>query len=353
MLDFDVVTLLDAFAHLPEVRPKVASGWLEAHQPDELAMLDCMGFLRRDDRPSEIEFNGDTCAVHYHEEGDGSLLMFFFEEDGDDPVHYIREAECVGWEIDYRPMVEIARRSLCCRGAAEEVVPGFLWRLGAATQQSRDVWLARNAGSNTAVGERLKDIRKSAVLLQFGKTRGGFPCIVDLPLVNLLAPMDKSLSLNAEAVALSIAEAVALKKGDDIGGGNPHPKKQAEYKAILEGWIWTWFDARLHAAKIVEEGDWENTEYRATWVEYAMLSQKQICGEANVPQKAFTRALAVWKKDEFGLGRFYVLVTEEFIRRRPVKYKIGDGREAECLNDFFRLHRELIQKMRHSVPHRF
>ena len=347
----DIVALLNAFAHLPEAKPKVASGWLEAHKPGELAMLDGMGFLRRDDRPLEIEFNGDTCAVHYHEEGDGSLLMFFFEEDGNGPVHYIRKGGCAGWEIDYGPLASIARRALGCRGTMEEVVPGFLWRLGAATQQSRDVWLARNAGSNTAVGERLKGIRKSAILLQFGKTRGGFPCIVDLSLVNLLGSVDNSLSLNAEAVTLSVAEAVAAAKGNEGGCENPHPKKQAGYKASLEGWIWTWFDARLHAAKIVEDGEDDDPDFDPAWVEYAMLSQKQICEKANVPEKAFTRALAVWKRDEFGLGRFYVLVTEEFIRRRPVKSRIGDGREAERLNDFFRLHRELIQKMRHSVPH--
>lgn len=350
MPEFNLTSLLEAFAYMPETRPKVASGWLEAHQPKELALLDGMGFLRRDDRPSEVEYSGDICAIHYHEEPDGSLFMFCFD-DNESPPHILGGEECVGWEIDYSPLVGIARRSLGCRGAAEEVISGFLWRLGTATQQSRDVWLARNAGSNAEIAERLKGIRKSSVLLQFGKTKGGFPCIADIPLASLLTPVGNQLALNAEAVMLSIDEAVAAAKGDGGGSDIPHPGKQAGYKATLEGWIWFWFDARLHAAKIVEDGDFDNPRFNPAWAEYAMLSQKQICEEAKVPQKAFTRALAAWRKDVFGLGRFYVLVTEEFIRRRPVKYKIGDGREAERLNDFFRLHRELIQDMRRNVPH--
>lgn len=111
-------------------------------------------------------------------------------------------------------------------------------------------------------------------------------------------------------------------------------------------------DARLKAARVVEFNDGSDPDINERWVDFEILTQKQICDEIGIQPNVFTRAKEAWKEDVAGYGQFYLLITDEFVRRRPMKSKgTASADDARRLNDFYNLHREVITSARMHRPH--
>lgn len=341
MPEWDAASFLDALAPSPECRVKLPVNHFENHSPELFEGLRAQGFLVPDARPQYIDYFGETCALHYLDNPYGKTTICFQEEEG--TFHTIREELCRGWEITYSPLTELIHTSLSCRGRIEEVIPGFLWKTGLATRQSREVWLCRNCA---ACIEQLKELPKSALLFSFGTYGSAQPAPHTFKLFNFITAKNGQLTLDADSVLAALDEEIAAQSGSK--GATPAYDKQKNAQKSIESWLWMWLNSRLKAAKIIVSGDTEEDVCKE-WAHYEVISQKQICQELNITPMMYTRTKEAWEKDKAGYGQFFLLVNAEFVKRRPRRYS-GESTAVVRLNEFYHAHRKVIEKLRRNPP---
>ena len=352
----DLLDLVNDFAVDPGETASVPAGWLEANKPEQLEHLKAMGFLRPDNHPMYVEYNGDAHEVHWLERLSEPPLPYCFKDEDSEfgGMHFLDDDELRGWRMQFGPLAELVRRSLSCRGQMREETPGFLWMAGTTTQQSREVWLCRSLSQHPELMEKIGRLPKSAILFQFGSVGAthSMEVALDIRLADVLAEDGEGhLALDAEAVGEMLAAKFAVRRGE-CGNTRPVFGAQNSYQFALQKWLWGWFDARLKAARVVEFNDGPDPDINERWVDFEILTQKQICDEIGIQPNVFTRAKEAWKEDVAGYGQFYLLITDEFVRRRPMKSKgTASADAARRLNDFYNLHREVITSARMHRPH--
>lgn len=346
----ELIDLLNDSAATEEATATLPSRWLEEHAPQLVEPLQRQGFLLRDASPEYVEYNGDTHRIHFMERLGTAPVPYCFEDEEDySGTHFLTDEEQRGRRFQFTPLAELLHRGLSCRGAIREAVPGFLWLVGTATQQAREVWLCR--GNGPAVLAHLAELPKSALLFRFGiyGTYNHADVFLDALLPDYLTDSGGMLGFDREA--LSDVIAAMLKANGSTTAKRPAFGVQNNIQMAIEEWVWSWFDARLKAAKGLAYDDEPDPDVNTEWAAYDILTQKHICDRLGISPKTFTRTKEAWKKDVCGYGRLFLLIAEEFICRRARKDSETPENAVSRLNDFYHLHRDIIESARQHRAH--
>lgn len=281
--------------------------------------------------------------------------------------HILNPIQIKRYRVIFAPLVKCIRDELNCRGEVDELLSGKVWHLGLAGSEHRDTYLVRNWNTDKEVQNKIKSAKPGSLVFYLGRE----PEVVQIGCRRSDAKEDGQhmeaqyyrvgtlMEYTQEAGYVFRADIVRQNLRDMQAAVGPKsyrgkvlPGKQETYQRNLEVWTWTWFDARLKAAKTLTDYSGEpDPDVNPAWVDNVYLTQKQVCEKAGVDNKAFTRAKAAWKKDRNGFGQFFYKVSEQFIMRRPQKDRANDGREAELLNDFYKENKAIISEMRKQRPH--
>lgn len=314
---------------------------------------------------TEVRDGDDMYKVVPLTNEEGETVMGYVDCYGN--PHIVTPLVLKRYKVIFDLLVKCIRDELHCTGAPDVLLPERAWYLGVAGSEHRDAYLIRNWSTDREVQERIKVAKPGSLVFYLGQP----PDIVQIGYRRSDAKedgdrleaqyyrADSLIEYTQEAGYVFRADIVRQKLKDmqaAIGSkktkGKPLPGKQETYQRKLETWIWTWFDAKLRAAKAITDftGD-PDPDINPAWLDQEYMTQKEVCDEAGIDYKCFSRAKKVWEKDVTGFGLIFFRISETFIMRRPLKDKANDGRAAERLNDFYRTNKDVIDELRQRRPH--
>ena len=224
------------------------------------------------------------------------------------PHYYYKDEDCVIWltqeelrsySFSFAPLPDCLRGKLGCRGVSGEIFRNRLWNIGTYGQGARNVYLARNPGTDKAVMERLRQATPASLVLQFGNTSTDIPLdsrqVFDL--AGLMEWRDGCISFNASPIAANVEaqQAENQLKERMVHARTAH---QDGIEMMLRGW----FRAKYENAKRCARGE----EARGVQKRFAFSTQEGLAKAMRISKAAVTRAKAKWEEDLFGNGGIYL-----------------------------------------------
>ena len=373
LIRFPDIPLSDVLRAVKSQEAVLSESYVRILSSDMMEILSARGLLDQVDDAGEVIDGAEHHEIFAIPRDDGSDPAFsYLGTEG--AVHSVEKADQIRYRLNYKPIVECVHESLGCVGNSETVIDNLVWYVGTSGSEHRDVYVVRDWDCKKEVQDEIKKVHDTALVLhiggkpdivQIGKRRSDMPKNDDEQksldvqyyqldrLINYT--QENGLVFHADIIRLTLDDMLNARGTRKIIARSDRFKKD-DYRNAIETWLWSWIDARLKAAKVVAYGDGENPDVNLRYLEYDVLSQKEVIEAVSkefpkpIPEKAYTEAKNVWKQDKVGFGPFFLAVTETFVKRRPQKGKLCDPKSIERLNDFYRMYSTTIDTLRKQRP---
>lgn len=320
--------------------------------------------IERTDDATEIRDGDDVYPIVPVQLENGEKVPCYQDKTG--KVHRLDATQLARYRINYSPILKCIYENLACTGDIVEEIPQQVWHLGLIGSEHRNVYVARNWDADQKVVDYLTHVKNASLVLhighcprivQIGQRRSDAPADheqLEAQYYQIEPLMDYTVRdgyvFNTDVIRKGLDDLKAAKRVGKIGG-RPVAKQGDRNREAIERWLWLWFDARLKAAK-VEGFVGEPAPYvNIKWLEYEYYTQKAACDLIQVKEPEFSRARKAWAKDKSGIGDLMLLIADGFVKRRSKQCLLADGGTAERLNNFYKLHEDVIKKMRQQRPH--
>lgn len=205
------------------------------------------------------------------------------------------------YNVDFMPLARMLHEGLSCRGNIEEVIAGKLWKVGAAGQQSREVYLARNWGSDAEVQKKIEKVKKSSLIFRIGTRPDEYEPFGEKQIHDLdclISYADGVIVFDAQSVFDGLKGMAAERSAKTRKKSVP---KQDEHRIRAENMLKSWFIYKYENAKRTFHGEGAlkptlNLEFK---------NQKEFATAAGVTEAALSRMKKTWHADILGLGYIY------------------------------------------------
>lgn len=320
------IKLLWECAHTRE--PLLPQTWLDEQPYESQKILFEKGFLvQAGNSANYIKVGGkihEVCETLY---SDGKA-RFFYNEDG--RPQKVDPNDLRLYRVCFTPLLEILRDGLPCRGNIEELVPGLLWKIGATGQQSREVYLARNWGSEAAVRSMLANIKKSSLVFRLGcnPEKCEFEDSQVYDVADLIDVESGSLIFNAKPIHDNLKDMVASRPAKTRGKS---VRKLDEQRIKAENLLQAWFRCQYENAKRSRRGG----DPLKPSINLKFTNQKEFAAALKIPDVSVTRMKQdVWNKDLLGSGYVYMKILEALSKT-----------EADFFIDFYNQHKKQLKEI--------
>lgn len=368
---FPDVSLFDILRAVKSPEAVLSGSYADGLSPELMRHLADIGLLEQVDDAMMVAEEGAVYDVVPVNAGAEEPLLATFGAEGS--VHVTGTEELKRYRLVYGEILKCVRDTLGCTGAIEAIIDNLVWKLGLAGSEHRDVLVVRDWDCDERVQDAVCQAKSSSLVFHIG----GAPKVIQIGArrSDLREKDDRQELLEVQCYQLDTlmdytqenglvfhAHVVRARLHDMLnavgerGSGGPVVFKKDTYQRRIETWLWTWFDARLKAAKVAAYGDGDDeADVNIGYLDYEILTQKQIVETLlerypDIPANAFTRTKEVWRSDLTGFGQLYYQIAENFVRRSSRKWKQDDPQSIQRLNDFYEQHKEEIKALRQSRP---
>lgn len=325
--------------------PVLAQTRLDLWPKDFVAALMEGGYLIRHSKNANYIKVGDEAYEIYETlYVNGKNRFFYNDEYG--KHHEVKPKDLALYLVRFTPLANLLHDSLPCRGNIEELVPNLLWKVGAAGQQSREVYLARNWGSEPAVQCIINNIKPGSLLFRLGcnPISYSFEAEQVYDIADLMEWTGKSLFLNARAVHKNLKDMVT--KHPKRRGKNTY-SRQENYQEQIESYLWSWFDKKLQIAKDISKGI-DVSENDLNRVRHSFSTQQELAESIGVRPDVLVRAKTAWKTTPGSFGDLFLAIVNEFIKKSS--NSTDSESHIDKLNDFYKRHSDKISRLRKERP---
>lgn len=373
---FPDISLSDILRAVKSPEAVLSGNYADGLSPELMRHLEDIGLLEQTDDAMMVAEDGSTYDVKpVPMDDEGGVLLA--QLGGEGTVHVTNGAELKRYRLVFKPILQCVHDTLGCTGDIEMVVDGLVWKTGRSGNSHRVVYVVRDWDCSREVQDALKaafdgslvfHIGPAPEVVQVGKRRSDVKEkddreeMLEAQCYQLDQLMDYTqedgLVFHADIVRRTLKDMEnALGKISESKG--PTDFRKDIYKRKIEKWLWGWFDARLKAAKVIAAGDEDNPDVNPAYVDYEILTQKQIIDALNeefkekgkrIPANAFTNTRDMWRKDVLGFGQLFLAIADTFVKRRPQKSEAISPQAVQRLNDFYTLHSDEIDELRQHRP---
>ncbi len=373
---FPDISLSDIIRAVKSPEAVLAGNYADGLSPELMHHLEDFGILEQTSDSMMVAEEGvpyEVTPVRGIDEESAVLAQL----GGDGSVHVATERELKRYRLVFEPIVKCVHDTLGCTGDIEKTIDGLVWKVGRAGSTHREVYVVRDWDCSREVQEHLKTAFNGSLVFHIGrapevvqvgtrrsdvKEKDDRQEMLEAQCYQLDRLMDytqeNGLVFHADIVRSNLTD-MQNAIGKSSGGNGPTVFKKDDYKRKIENWLWTWIDARLKAAKVIEFGDDDDPDVNVAYADYEILTQKQIIDELNekfkgkgktIPANAFTNTRDMWRKDVLGFGQLFLAIADTFVKRRPQKSEAISPQAVQRLNDFYTLHSDEIDELRQHRP---
>jgi len=360
---FPDVSLFDILRAVKSPEAVLGGCYMDGLSPELMNHLADIGILEPVSDVLMVAEGGAAYSVSPVNSGeDEEPVMAYMSDEGS--VHLAGDDGLKRYRLMFQPILKCIHDTLGCTGNIEPVIDNLVWRIGLAGSEHREVMVVRNWDCNPMVQEELKRAKNSTLVFYIGGTpreiqigqrradveeKNDRQELLEAQYYQLDYLMDYTqdagLVFHASVVRTALADML-----DAIGTEpqkGPTAFKKDIYKRKIETWMWSWIDARFKAAKVVAySNEDEEPDVNIGYLEYEILSQKQIVDKLGLPDNAFSVTKKAWKEDLTGFGQLFFKIAERFVRRNSQKWKDADPKSVQRLNDFYNENKEQINALR-------
>jgi hypothetical protein len=296
------------------------------------ALMDGGYLIRHSENANYINVGDETYEVYETLYVNGKNRFFYNDEYG--KHHEVKPKDLALYLVRFTPLANLLHDSLPCRGNIEELVSNLLWKVGAAGQQSREVYLARNWGSEPAVQCIINNIKPGSLIFRLGcnPVSCHFEAEQVYDIADLMEWSENGLFLNAQAVHDNLKDMVAQRP---VKSRKKSSIKQEEHRDKVESMLKAWFTVRYNNAKRIRNGDAPLQTF-ADKVNINFTTQAELAVSTKVPPSSISRMVKYWKKDLLGLGCVYLDLLEAIKKRNA---------DSDFYIDLYNRHSGKLKKM--------
>ncbi len=370
LIRFPDISLSDILRAVKSQEAVLSESYVRILSSDMMEILSEIGLLDRVNDAGEVIDGADLHEIFaIPRESESDPTLSYLGSEG--AVHAVEKADQIRYRLNYKPIVECVREALGCVGDIEMVIDNFVWHVGTSGSEHRDVYVVRDWDCKKEVQEEIKKVHDTALVLhiggkpnivQIGKRRSDIPKNEDeqKSLDAQYYQLDRLINYTQENGLVFYADIIRSTLKDMLNARGTRKiivkkdhSKIADYQNAIERWLWSWIDARLKAAKVVAYGDHDPPDVNVGYLDSEYLSQNDVIEAINqehplllMPPNSFSKVKKRWEKDKVGRGSFFLAVTEKFVVRQSQKWKQGDPKSIDRLNDFYRMHSATIDALR-------
>lgn len=335
------------------------------HIPDtQVTHLVEQGYLKKVKNATVILVGDEPVEVTFVPNSAGEYKPCYMDEYGS--LHWLLPDDLQQYTVDYSPLARLIQEGLNCRGVPEDPLPGKVWKLGAAGQQSREVYLVRNWAGDSSVQAFLGSAKDSSLVFHIGRrpvqfhigkrswgyadTSKGEVMEVQYYAVDTLIDVDEegSLVFDGDSVHQNLK---------DMFASRPQRKKthralgkQDNARETIQNQLWALVDCVLEIAQKAESEEELNATERQR-VDKLFGSHKELGYTFGVTEHEFSRAVLTWRQDRGGFGGLYLKMLGLVVRKPTKANPRPAGQQIDRLNDFYRENRDQIERLRTLHPH--
>lgn len=346
-------------------RPILQGRQLQRIPKKQVTYLAQQGYLKRTDNATVLLVGDQLVEVTAVANSAGEYKPCYMDEYGS--LHWLQPSDLFQYTIDFSPLARLIREGLNCRGVPEEPLPGKAWKIGAAGQQSREVYLVRKWAGDSSVQALLGSVKDSSLVFHIGQRPAQFHIgkrssgYTDTPKGEVMEAqyyaVDTLIDINDEEGSLVFDGDTVHQNLKDMFASRPQRKKtrQASGKQdnateTIQNLLWALVDCVLEIAQKADNGEDINATEKQR-VGKLFRSQKELGDTFGVPEYEFSRAVLTWQQDQGGFGGLY-LKMRDLVVRKPTKANTrSSGQRIDRLNDFYRENRDQIERLRTLHPH--
>jgi len=344
-------------------KPIISNQSLQCFTPQQRTCLVEQNFLRKTNNAASILVGGQSFEIMYIVTSDGAFKPCYMDEYGF--MHWLQPDEIHQYLVDFAPIAECIYDGLQCRGVIGEPLPGKVWKVGSAGQQTREVYLVRNWAGDISVQQQLWNAKDGSLVFYIGSrpdefrigkhsssnsdTSGGVMEAQYYAVDDLMSfDEEGEISFDGETVHNNLKDIFASR-----------PQRKRERRAVgkqesatekIQNSLWEMVDSMLELARRGENGE-ELTERVRQAVCKVFPTQKELAARIGVADNKFSRTISVWKEDKNGFGRLFLKMLELMVRPQTKANPNPEYQQIDKINDFYQDNREQIERLRKLHPH--